>query len=170
MIVDLADTRTIFMLQHLLYRSQSQYLGHTLPQGGEIDYLRAVPTAAEREHLQLFADGFRPIAARASAEHIPLAVTLLPSRAQAILLASGDSPPGYDPRELARQSRPIVVSQGARYIDMMSGLRNWPHAGDLFFAVDEHLPAAGHAMYASLLGDGVATSGLIPPRPRAGER
>ena len=163
----LGDTRSVFMLQHFLFLSQSQYLGHTLTQGSAVDYLRVPPSAALADGLAVFRDALTRVAARAYAAGVPLVVTLLPSRPQAIMLSNGAWQPGYDPDQLARLVRPIVEAAGGRYVDMTRGLRDRPDAGGLFFSVDEHLPPAGHAMFAALLADALMRDHAVPRHARS---
>ncbi len=158
---ELAGTRTVFMLQHYLYRSQSQYLGHTLAQGASVDYLRVPAPAPLQDNLAVFAELFGQVAARARAADVPLVVTLLPSRAQAIMLSNRRWDAGYDPDQLGRLLRRIVEARGARYVDMTPGLEAIPDAGQLYFSVDEHLPPAGHRMLAELLADALIRSNAV---------
>lgn len=158
---ELADTRTVFMLQHFLYRSQSQYLSHTLAQGASVDYLRVPTPAPLQDNLAVFAEMLGRVAARARAAGVPLVVTLLPSRAQAIMLSNRRWDSGYDPDQLGRLLRRIAEAKGARYVDMTPGLEAIPDAGQLYFSVDEHLPPAGHRMLAELLANALIRADAV---------
>lgn len=162
LISELSATRTVFMLQHYLYRSQSQYLSHTLAQGPAIDYLRNSPSPALEAGLASFKRSLDVVAKRAREAKVPLVVTLLPSRSQMIMLADRDWPKGYDPHLLGRLVQRIALSQGARYVDMTKEVARQSNAGDLFFPVDEHLPPAGHTMLASSLSDALVRTNAIP--------
>lgn len=149
----LTDTRSIFMLRHYLYRSQSQILAHTLTQGSGIDYLRTPPSAALRRNLTVFAQALDRVAAQARALGVPLVITVLPSRTQSIMLADGAAPSGFDPNQLARLLRPIVEARHAHYVDISTQLARVPHFGQLYFSVDEHMPADGHQAIAEALAN-----------------
>jgi hypothetical protein len=166
----LSDTRTVFMLQHALYRSQSQYMSHTLTQGHAVDYLRVPTDPALKDGLAIFAQSVDRIAARARQSGVPLVVTLLPSRPQAIMLSNRSWDSGYDPNHLGQLLRPIVEKAGGRYIDMTPGLEAMPDAGQNYFSVDEHLPPAGHEMLATLLSDALVRAKAIPGTRREGAR
>jgi hypothetical protein len=168
-ISELDGSRTVFMARHFLYRSPSQFLGHTLMQGGGIDYLRTETTPDLQRKLDTFAAALNQIAARAKAAHVPLVVTLLPERAQTIMIASPPAPHGYDPTRLDRLLKPIVNAHGARYVNMSADVGRVPHAGQLYFSVDEHLPPAGHNMLATLLADALARDNALPSPAGAGQ-
>lgn len=163
LIADVSDTRTVFMLRHYLYSSQSQYLSHTLAQGPAIDYLRDRPTPALDAGLASFSRSLDLVAACAKKAGVPLIVTLLPSRPQTIMLAEHDWPAGYDPHLLGRLVKRVVVAHDARYVDMTRDVAGQANAGDLFFPVDEHLPPEGHTMLARMLADALVRSNAIPP-------
>lgn len=162
LIAELSATRTIFMLQHYLYRSQSQYLSRTLAKGQGVDYLRDWPTPALEADLVSFARSLDVVAARAREAGVPLVVTLLPSRSQMIMLADHDWPAGYDPRLLGRLVQRTVAAHGAHYVDMTREVAGQSDAGDLFFPVDEHLPPEGHTMLARRLADALVRADAIP--------
>lgn len=162
LITELSATRTVFMLQHYLYRSQSQYLSHTLAKGPAIDYLRDRQTLALKSGLVSFERSLDVVVARAKQSGVPLVVTLLPSRSQMIMLANHDWPTGYDPRLLGRLVRRVVAARGARYVDLTPEVARQSNAGDLFFPVDEHLPPEGHTMLADRLADALVRSDAIP--------
>lgn len=161
----LSDTRTVFLLQHYLYRSQSQFLDHALAQGDAIDYLRVPTPPALQSGLDDFAMVSRRIADRAQAAHVPLVVTPLPLRAQAVMLTNSDwDHKRFDPSRLGRALRTIVEANGARYVDMTEGLASKPQAGQLYFSVDEHLPPQGHTMLAEQLSDALMRAHALPSR------
>lgn len=154
----ITETRPVFMLQHYLYGSQSQYLSHTLAEGHEVDYLRVPEPAAVARDMALFARNFHVVAARAKAANIPLVVTLLPTREQAIMLSNRNWDKGYDPNQLGRLIRGVVEAEGEKYIDMSAGLESMPDPSHGYLAVDGHPTAEGHRMFATLLGNALARS------------
>lgn len=162
LITTLSRDQATFVLQHYLYRSQSQYLAHTLSQVGASDYLQVPAPAALQDNLVVFARALRQVAARARAANVPLVVTLLPSRPQAIMLSNHTWSQGYDPNQLGRLLRRIVEADGARYVDMTPGLETMPDAGQNYLSVDEHPTPQGHRMLTTLLANALLRSGALP--------
>lgn len=157
-----SDSRTVLLLQNLLFRSDSQYLSHIQAQGEDADYLRTPPPPALKSHLATFAEALGQVARQAQAARVPLVVTLLPSRAQAVMIADRKRDAGYDAQQLGHLLRPIVEQAGGQYLDMTPGLDRYPGASQRYFRVDEHLPPDGNVMLARLLTDALAKSRVIP--------
>jgi hypothetical protein len=156
----LNQTRTAFLLQHLLDRSQSQYLKNVLMRGGP-EYLRANPGAKWQSELRQF-DGYAAeIENKARAAGVPFVVVLLPVRAQAALISLGAWPDGVDPYKAGRDVRSIITSHGGIYIDILPAFRNIPNPEKYYFPLDGHLDANGHALISELLAREL-TSGTIP--------
>ena len=154
LIAALDDTRTVFMLKHLLYRSDSQYLEHALAgSSSQIDYLRTAPPANFAQSLRFFAEDLDVVVAAGRRARVPVVVTLLPSRAQYIMTANGSWPNGFDPRALSREIRAITEKSGATYIESMDGLHPRTSSDGLFYAVDEHMNDRGHIWMTGLLTD-----------------
>lgn len=159
----ITDFRIVFVLQHFLYLSPSQYLNHTLSKGHEVDYLRTPAPAALQDDLTVFARNFHQVALRARATKVPIVVTLLPTREQAIMLSNGTWDKGYDPYQLGRMVRRIVEADGARFIDMTPGITRIPDAENGFLPVDGHPTAQGQQMIATLMGNALVRSNALAP-------
>ncbi len=150
------------MLQHYLFRSESQYLDHALMEHSEVEYLRVPASAFERACIAQFAADFHQVAANARAAKVPLVVTLLPAHEQAIMLANDSWGQGYDPNQLGRQVRRIVEAEGVRYVDIMPELRSVPNAGAGYLPVDGHPNREGNRMFAELVGTALMRTGTVP--------
>lgn len=157
----LSQTRLILMLQHYLYHSQSEYLSHALTQSDDVDYLRVPEPASLRNNLVIFARNLHQVAAHARAAHVPLVVTMLPTRAQSVMLSNHNWNKDYDPNQLSFLIRRIVEEEGVRYVDMMPGLGAIPGAGQNYLAVDQHPTPDGHRMLATLLANALVQSGTV---------
>jgi hypothetical protein len=82
-------------------------------------------------------------------------------RPQAAILSTGSWPAGYDPYKLGNELRTITTSHGGIYIDILPGFREIPNSEQLYFPVDGHPTADGHAVISSLLAKEL-TNGSIP--------
>jgi len=155
------ETRTSFLLQHFLYKSQSQYLKHYLMQDESGAFLKAQPNENFQGNLKEFDTYAADIAAKAKAAGVPLVVVLLPQRAQAAMISMGEWPSGFDPYKLGEEIRQPVESDGAIYIDVLHGFRTIPNPEQYYFPVDGHIDAGAHAILSRLLAQRLA-SGVVP--------
>jgi hypothetical protein len=155
------DTRTSIMLQHLMYRDQSQYVNSYLKRGYTAGFLSADPSVQWQTNLRQFDMSAGDLEGRAKAAHIPMAVALVPNRAQAIMLSTGKWPNGYDPYEIGNELHQIIASHGGTPIDILSDFRGVPNPEQDYFLVDGHPNADGHAIIAEVLAKEL-TSGTIP--------
>ncbi len=164
-LVPLRDTRSVFMLQHLLYKSQSQYVQHYLMQGDSAGFLRTPTPQVWDERIHRFDSDFQSVANRMRESGVPVVAVLLPHRAQAVMLASGQWPAGYDPRRLGAELQPIVQHDGGTYIDILHDFRAVPDAGRLYLPIDGHMSPQGQGVLAHLLAKEL-TDGHVPALTR----
>jgi hypothetical protein len=156
-----AGTRTAFMLRHFLFQSQSQYVRSYLMGGDdESGFLKAQASALWQDRMRQFEVYAADIERRSRAAGVPLVAVMLPNRAQAAMISMGEWPPGYDPYELGREVRSVIVSHGASYIDILADFRGLPNPERGYFAVDGHPNAQGHAVLSALLAREL-TSGAV---------
>jgi len=167
-------TTTSLVLKHLLYQSESQgqYVTSYLENQDDAGFLKAEPSAKWQRLLGIFQIRAAEIEGRARAAGVPLAVVLVPNRAQAAMISMGEWPAGYDPYKLGEELRAIVVSQGGTYIDILPDFRKSPNPERHYFPVDGHPDAGGHKIIADFLATEL-TSGAIAPlrvavQPHAG--
>jgi hypothetical protein len=156
------STRTAFMLRHVLFESQSQYVNSYLMAGDkESGFLKAEPSSEWKERLQQFSNIAIKDEERAKSAGTPIAVVLVPSRAQAAMISMGAWPTGYDPYKLDEELRAVVTSDGGFYIDILPGFRHIPDPEQYYFPVDGHVDANGHSIISHMLADQL-TDGVIP--------
>ncbi|MDR3775303.1 MAG: hypothetical protein P4K97_00265 [Terracidiphilus sp.] len=159
---DVLDTTlTKYMLQHFLYKSQSQYVTSALRAGDGEAYLRCNLSPEWLGYLSQFNISYAEIERQAAAAGVPLVVAFMPNRAQAAMISLGEWPSGYDPYKLDNDLRNIVVSHGGTYIDILPDFRNIPNPEQYFYPVDGHPNPQGHAIIANLLAKEL-TSGAVP--------
>jgi hypothetical protein len=155
-------TRTATLLRHYLFQSPSLYMNSYLLIG-DMDggFLKTGWSDDWKRHLRQFEADDIQNSARAKAAHVPLVVTLVPSRGQAAMISMGKWPKDFDPYKLDRDLRAIVESHGGIYIDILPDFENVVNAGQYYYPVDTHPTAAGHALIARLLAKEL-TSGAVP--------
>ena len=155
----LLGTRSVLMMQHLLYLSPSQYMKNYLMQADDPGiFAREAPPAWRKRWSDLDAIA-RDMEEQAKAAGIPFAVTAVPDLAGALMLVSGDWAPQLDPRAFGDRIRSIAERHGGVYLDVLSGFRQAPDPERLYYVVDGHMNPEAHALLSRLLADRL-TSGF----------
>jgi hypothetical protein len=169
----LTSTGPGYMLQHFLYKSQSQYVNsHLIGADDTVGFLKAVPSPVWERRLQQFDSEAAHMEAQATAAGVPFVAVLIPNRAQAAMISMGKWPDGYDPYKLDNELRAIITRHGGIYIDILPGYRALPNPEEDYFPVDGHPNASGHAIISGMLAKAL-TNGSIPAlkaatQPQAG--
>jgi hypothetical protein len=153
--------RTQLMIRHLLYLSETQYDRNAKSSTYEVGFLRANPDPASLHQLEQFDLYATEIEKKAQAAHVPLAVTVLPLRLQASMIALQERSPELDPYQPDRFARSVVESNGGIFVDILPAFQRVPSTGRYYYAVDGHPNARGHALFANILADAL-TSGAVP--------
>ena len=161
----LNQTSIMFLLQHLFYLSESQYVRSYL-QNDNAGFLMKQNSPAWTPYWRQFDRVTADIASRAEKAGVPLVVAVIPQRAQAVLISTGSWPEGVDPFAFGDEMKSVVESHGAIYLDLLSEFRNIPNPGRLYYPVDGHLNADGQGVVAKLLARKLA-DGTIPSLGRA---
>jgi hypothetical protein len=160
------DSGTGVMLLHYLYQSQTRYVDTYLRgQDSTVGFLRAKPSMTWSNDLKRFDEVAAQIEAKTKVLGIPLAVVLVPNRAQAAMISMGRWPADFDPYKLGRELRSIIESHSeshsATYIDILPDFRAIPNPEKHYLPVDGHPDAEGHALLSRLLVNDL-TSGALP--------
>jgi hypothetical protein len=159
---DHTDAQITYMLQHFLYKSQSQCIASYLRQAdNENGYLKSDPSAQWKTDLGEFSDYDAAIEQRVRSAHVPLVITLAPLRAQAAMISMGTWPPGYDPYKLDDELRAIVVGDGGTYIDILPEFRSIANPEQHYLPIDGHPDGEGHRILAGMLAAKL-TGGAVP--------
>jgi hypothetical protein len=172
----LDQSRTVFVLQHFLYQSQSQYVKHFLLHGKAAEFLRAEPGSEWQGQLALLDTYAADLATQSQSAGVRLVVTMLPQRAQAAMISSGDWPAGFDPFRVGEDVRAIALKHGATYVDVLHGFRTIPNPETHYFPVDGHIDADGHTVLSGLISNALLQDASIrsaltaPASPTAGAR
>jgi len=157
----LDQTRSVFMLKHFLFMSQSQFIRQTLASGASGGYLRVPMDSEWTNNLDSFERHYEDVQMRAQEIGAVVVVTLLPARVQAAMISINDRTPGSDPYLLDRMLRTVVTRHGGRFVDILPDFRNVRDAGQMYFPVDGHPDTRWHALVAKMLSKALLV-GEIP--------
>jgi hypothetical protein len=149
------------LLQHLLYANRNQYVKSYLMGGDETGFLHTQLSAQWQSRLENFDSDTMKIMGQANAAKVPLVAVLVPNRAQASMIAMGEWPQGIDPYKLSDELRNIVTRHGGIFIDVLPSYRSIPDPEQLYFVVDSHPNAKGHAVISGILAREL-TSHTVP--------
>ncbi len=149
------------LLQILLYRSPNSFVKRYLMGDGGSGYLAAKLNADWEGHLRDVDRFAAVVETEATAAGVPVAVTLMPLRAQSSMISMGDWPAGFDPFNMDHQLRRIFESHGGTYLDILPAYQSIPHPEKGFFLMDGHPNVLGHATIGRLLAQKL-TSGAVP--------
>ncbi len=157
----LNETRSVFLLQHMLFKSETQYVKQYLMGGESSGYLRSEFSATWLVNLHKFDLYYADVQARANSIGAVLVVVMLPARAQAAMISMNEWPAGFDPYKLGDEVRSIVIGHGGTYIDILPEFRDIPNPQQRYFPVDGHPDASWHAIVSEMLAKAL-TSGSVP--------
>jgi hypothetical protein len=159
------ESATGAMMQHFLFQSQNQYVEAYLRKDNvDPGFLKAELDDRWRERLKRFNECLSGIEVQAKVAGVPLAVVLIPNRAQAALLSMKDVPVGVAPRKLGDEVGAAVKRHGATYVDILPDFRNVSNPEQYYYPVDGHPNIAGHALIADLIADCLVSH--FPPLER----
>lgn len=145
-----ANESTVMVLaRHLAFRDNDRYVLHELEQGDSSAYLKQPFSANWLLRLKVADATIGRVASQAKAADVPLIVVLMPLRPQAALSVNGVDRHGTHPFALGRAMGSIVRAHGARFIDMTRVVSTLQDPADLFFELNGHPNAAGHAVLAA---------------------
>lgn len=156
------QTQTLIMIRHFLWESQSLFVKDSLRRGGqEGEFLQSQPSAHLQNSLQQFNGYVADVEQRTTAAGVPVAVAVVPLRAQAAIVSMGEWPAGIDPHKADNEIRSIIETHGGIYIDVLRDFRTIPNPEQYYLPIDGHLTVAGNALVARILADEL-TSGAVP--------
>ena len=161
---------TVFLLEHLLYENQAEYVRRYVSSDDETEFLRSRPDPAWQTRLQQFDFYVEDIMARAKMAGVPVYVVVLPPRIEATMISMGEWPAGLDPYKFGEEVGSIVESHGARYLDLLKGFRGIPNAERYYYAVDGHPNPGGQAIFESLLSKAFESDAISFSEPARDRR
>jgi hypothetical protein len=158
------------LFRHFLYVSQSQTINSYLAEKPDAPYvrkihgpefLRVAPSPEWQGHLAGLDKDISEIERQARVAGVPLLATMLPERAQAAMISSGQWPDEFDPFKLDNELNSMIVTNGGTYLDVLPEFRKLPNSEQDFFVFEGHPNAQGHAIISELLVNKL-TSGVVP--------
>jgi hypothetical protein len=160
------------LLLHFICTSNTQYVNANIQTGDTVGYLRTAPSDEWQRRSQLFDSDMAKVEAQARVAGVPVVVAFVPNRLQVVMTSMRDWPVGYDPYQLDNELRSIVERHGGTYIDILPSLRNVSRPEQLYFPVDGHPDANGHAIISAILAKEL-TGGAVHalkaiPQPQTG--
>ncbi len=161
---------TVFLMEHLLYESRTEYVQRYVSSDQETDFLRSRPDPAWQMHLQTFDYYVSDIMARAKMAGVPVYVVVLPPRIEATLISMGEWPAALDPYKFGQEVRSSVESHGGKYLDLLQGFRRIGNAEQYYYAVDGHPNAGGQAIFGSLLSKAFTSDAVSFSEPARDKR
>jgi hypothetical protein len=157
------DYTSVLLAQYFLFRNTDTFIQHFLAYGEVTDYLRQPFTPAWEARfadLQTLVD---EMAERLRARGIPLVLVALPSRVEAALLQPQRRQPRVDAFAFGNRLQRIAGQSGASYVDLVHPFSKLPRPESLYFVVNSHLTAEGHAAVARQLSPAVER--VVASRP-----
>jgi hypothetical protein len=146
---DLAfNSRLLVVAQHFLFQDRATFVRLFMLHGDDAGYLRVPFTASWEQRLRDFDTLLAAMAARSKAAGVPMMLVLGPQRIQAALLDRAVSPPDVDPFEIGHRLAAIAARHGVAFQDTLTGFADVHDPDAMFYAVDGHMDAAGHAVFA----------------------
>jgi hypothetical protein len=156
--------RLVFLMQHFLYLSQSQYVNAFLINGdtnNDTGFLNSELDAEWKKHLLEFDTNDANIEERVKAAGVSMVTVLIPIRSHAAMISMGEWPSGYNPYKLDDELRSVITSHGSAYIDILPDYRTIPNPEQGYYPIEGHLNISGHAIVSRLLAKEL-TSGAVP--------
>jgi hypothetical protein len=149
-------SRAVLVLRHLIDLDSDTFVRGYLSNGDESDYLRRPLTKAWLARLNFIDLLLKELSSKAAEKGVPVIVVFVPPAAQVILATHSNVDFGLDPFALDREIAAIAAKNGADYIDLLEQMRQARHPLDMYYLVDGHPNALGHAAIAA-----AAESGLL---------
>lgn len=148
-ISDLAfDSRSLVAAQHFLFQDRATFTSLFMLHGEDADYLRVPYRAGWEKRLQDLDMLLGEMADRARAAGVPMMLVLGPQRIQTTLLDDAVRPQGVDPHEIGRRLAAIAARHDVLFQDTLDGFATVNDPEAMFYAVDGHMNADGHAVFA----------------------
>ena len=152
------ESRAVSLAQHFMFVDSERFATLYLSYGDRADFLRPPFSAAWQKRLAHFDELLTRIKAEADLASIPLVLAYVPSRAQAVFLASTSRPAGVDPFAFGRALGDLAHKHGIGYVDMSDIFATMPNIGSLFYPQDGHLDAEGQPLVGRALASKVVAS------------
>jgi hypothetical protein len=152
------NSRAILLLRRFIYSDSDTLVRLYLAAGDESDYLRTPFTDAWRIRLNFVDSLIDRLSVDAGKRHVPVVVAFVPLAAHAVLAGSHTAEPDLDAFGLSRTIEAISAEHNAQYIDALYLMSRVARPAEMFYSVDGHPNAEGHAIIADAVISGLLES------------
>ena len=147
------NSRILVVAQHFLFQDRATFVRLFMLHGEDADYLRVPYRSGWEQRLRDLDTLLGEMAARTKAAGVGMMLVLGPQRIQTSLLDPSVRPDGVDPFEIGRRIGLIAARHGVLFRDTLEGFTKVVDPDAMFYAVDGHMDAAGHAVFAGSVLD-----------------
>ena len=156
----IAGSRVARVAQHFLFGDIDRYTNLYVHYGDKADYMRAPFSPAWSRRVADWEALLAPMADKAHAAGVPFILAFVPQRAQLELLGRSDTE-GLQPDLLIRALRDMAGRHGIVFVDLGREWRGRADREALYYRVDGHPNAAGHALLSATL-ERTLEDGVVP--------
>jgi hypothetical protein len=143
------QSRAILLLRRVIYSDSDTLVRLYLATGDESDYLRTPFTNAWRIRLDFVNSLMDRLSLQAGSRHVPVVMAFVPFAAHAALAGLNTVEPNLDPFGFSRAIGAISAKHNAQYIDALYLMSRVPRPTEMYYVVNGHPNALGHAIIAN---------------------
>ncbi len=148
-------TRLACLIENFDFKNNARYVHQYLAgDDGETGYLDPHPSAQWEASYSALANEIKEMSQLTNRSRIPLAVVLLPSHAQAIMLANpsiASEYPSYDPYYIEHRVKGIVEANGGDFVDIFPDCSQQNELGSHFYFENAHPDASALSDFAKMI-------------------
>jgi hypothetical protein len=137
--------------EHFYYQDTAAFARVYLNYGDKADYLRTPFSPLWEKRMNALEVVLAEIKQKADAAHVPFVLVVIPSLAEASLLKMQNLPPGVDPYAFPKLLEARGAQDGIQVIDTVSAFKDVPQIYKVFYLVDGHINAQGHAVVSRVM-------------------
>jgi hypothetical protein len=143
----ISQSRLLYMTSYFVLRDDGSYLPIYLQSAHNPDFMRSPMPDRWQRKIAEFGASVSQVAKLAKRQGVPAMLVFVPQRAQAALIASGkDYADDLHPHLLPDMLRKIAAENGLAFTDSTVSIPKRISSAQLFYAVNGHINARGHAM------------------------
>ena len=147
----ISSSRMLYMGSYFLLRDDGSYLPIYLRSGSNPDFMRVPMPPRWQDALHAFDVAMAKVARQAREHGVPVTLLFVPQRAEAAMASSHMHQAGFDPQQLPRMLRAIAARNGVAFADMLPEIPPQTPSATIFYPVNGHINAEGHALASKAL-------------------
>jgi hypothetical protein len=141
------ESRLFLFIEYYLFRDPAAHARAFLLKGDSADYVRTPLSPVWQHRVQDFGDLLARIVAGSGS--VPVSLFYIPERPQVALAGRVADPPDVDPFVVGAALERVAAPLGVRFTDTTRALGAAPDFQSLFYTIEGHANAGGHAVIAS---------------------